>query len=267
MLKIWTSILFTALLSQLPSGSKPAFEIVSLKANVSGESRTSIGNRPGGRFVATGAPLKFLMTSAYHVRDFQILGGPNWITSDRWDIDARAAEGTVTRQGPPDPNVPDTMSLMVQSLIEDRFQLKIHRETREQPIYELVIAKGGSKVKLSDDQGPVQPQQRGDEPPPVRRNSLTIGRGDFQGEGIQFGIFVNALSQQLGRPIVDKTELKGFYDFRLQWTPQLGQQPETDSSGPTIFTAIQEQLGLRLESSKGPVDVIVIESVQKPSEN
>jgi uncharacterized protein (TIGR03435 family) len=267
MLKIGISVLLTALLSQLPGATRPAFEVVSLKANVSGESRTSIGNRPGGRFVAIGAPLKFLMTSAYRVRDFQILGGPNWITSDRWDIDARAAEGTVTRQGAPDPSVPDTISLMVQSLIEDRFQLKMHRETREQPIYELVIAKGGSKMKLSDDQTPVQPPQRGDEPPPVRRNSLTMGRGNFLGEGIQFGIFVNALSQQLGRPIVDKTGLKGFFDLHLQWTPELAQQPESDSSGPTIFTAIQEQLGLRLESSKGPVDVIVIDSVQKPSEN
>jgi uncharacterized protein (TIGR03435 family) len=266
MLKSWISVFLTLLFSQSPNASKPAFEIISIKPNVSGDNRVSITNQPGGRFFATGVPLRFLMTSAYRVREFQISGGPGWITSDRWDIDARPAEAVMRPSVPADPSVPDTMSLMVQSLIEDRFQLKMHRETREQPVYELVVAKGGSKMKLSDDQTPVQPPQRGGEPP-ARRNGIRTGRGDLEAAGIQFAIFVNVLSQQLGRPIVDKTGLTGFYDFRLQWTPQLAQQADSDSSGPTIFTALQEQLGLRLESAKGPVEVLVIDSVQKPSEN
>jgi bla regulator protein blaR1 len=265
MLNIWISVVLTLLFSQ-SSSPKPAFEIVSIKPNLSGDNRVSITNQPGGRFVATGVPLRFLMTSAYRVREFQILGGPAWITSDRWDIDARPAEAVARPSVPVDPSVPDTMSLMVQSLIEDRFQLKMHRETREQPVYELVVAKGGSKMKLSDDQTPVQPPQRGGEPA-ARRNSIRTGRGDLEATGIQFGIFVNVLSQQLGRPVVDKTGLAGFYDFRLQWTPQLTPQPDSDSSGPTIFTALQEQLGLRLESAKGAVEVIIIDGIQKPSEN
>src|SRR5262245_40751857 len=149
-------------LSQVPSGAKPAFEVASIKPNKSGDNRVSIGGGAGGRFVATGVPLRLLMTVAFRVRDFQVSGGPGWSQTDRWDIEARAEEGSVpSPQGPPDPNVPDPMALRVQSLLEDRFQLKLHRETREMPVYELTVSKGGSKLKLSEDQNPFRPPERG----------------------------------------------------------------------------------------------------------
>jgi uncharacterized protein (TIGR03435 family) len=284
------AVLAIPIFSQAPSGTKrPSFEVATVKPNVSGDSRVAILGQPGGRFVSTGVSLKMLVGFAYRVRDFQISGGPNWITSDRWDIEGRAEEGAIPRPtGPPDPSVPDPMSLMVQSLIEERFQLKVHRETKEFPVYELVVAKGGSKLKLSEDQSPFRPAERGASPPPppqrggpMPRGNMRMGRGNLEASGVPLANFIQALSQQLGRTVIDKTELKGLYDIKLQWTPEIGQgggpfgpgpggpepPPPPDPSGASIFTAVQEQLGLKLESAKGPVDVLVIDSVQKPSEN
>ena len=225
------------------------------------------------------------MAVAYRVRDFQIIGGPSWTGTDRWNIEAKAEEGSIPPRTFTDPGIPDPLMLMVQSLIEDRFQLKMHRETRELPIYELLVGKNGSKVKLSEDQGPLQPPEKGSPPlpppqrgGPVPRGMMAVGRGNLNAGGVTLANFVQVLSQQLGRPVLDKTNLKGLYDIKLQWSPELGQgqfppgvpeppPPPPDASGPSIFTAVQEQLGLRLESAKGPVEVLVIDSVEKPTEN
>src|SRR5262249_17964047 len=130
--------------SQAPSGAKPSFEVATIKPNVTGDNRVAIMGQPGGRLVLTGTNLKMMMQFAYGVRDFQISGGPSWVTSDRWDIEARAEEGSIPpAAGFPDPNTPNPMAIRLQSLLEDRFQMKIHRETKELPVYELTAAKGG----------------------------------------------------------------------------------------------------------------------------
>src|SRR5262249_10611121 len=127
-------------ISQSPAAGRPSFEVASIKPNTSGENRVSILGSPGGLFTATGVPMRMLVTYAYRIRDFQLIAAPNWMTSDRWDIKARAAEGAIPPGGPvADPDRPDPMSLMVQSLLEDRFQLKFHRETKDLPVYELTI--------------------------------------------------------------------------------------------------------------------------------
>ena len=286
LISLGVMIVAIPIFSQGPGRAKPSFEVATVKPNASGDNRVAIMRQPGGRFVSTGVSLKMLMGFAYRVRDFQISGGPNWITTDRWNIEGKAEEGSIPPPtGPPDPNVPDPLSLMVQSLIEERFQLKMHRETKELPVYELVAAKGGAKIKLSEDQSPFRPPERGAPPPPppqrggpLPRGSMRMGRGDLEANGVPLANFIQTLAQQLGRPVIDKTELKGLYDIKLQWTPELGQgpvvpggpeppPPPADVSGASIFTAIQEQLGLRLESTKGPVEVLVIDSVQKPTEN
>jgi uncharacterized protein (TIGR03435 family) len=279
------------ILSQAPDGVKPSFEVATVKPNATGDNRIAILGQPGGRFVVTGASLKLLIGFAYRVQDFQISGGPSWINTDRWNIEARAEEGSIPPpKGPPDPNVPDPFQLRVQSLIEDRFQLKTHRETKEFPVYELVVARGGSKMKLSEDQSPFRPPERGAAPPPppqrggpMPRGSMRMGRGSLEASGVPLSNFIQALSSQLGRTVIDKTDLKGLYDIKLQWTPDVGQgagpfgpggpggpeppPPPPDVPGPSIFTAVQEQLGLRLDSTKGPADALVIDSAQKPSEN
>jgi bla regulator protein blaR1 len=278
------------LLSQTPPTQKPSFEVASIKSSDPGNNRFAIVGQPGGRLIVTGASLKGLIAFAYAVRDFQISGGPNWITTDRWDIEARAEESTVPPPtGPPDPNRPNPLAIRLQLLLEDRFQLKVHRETREMPVFELTVAKGGPKVKLSDDQSPFKPPEPGTPAPPPPRPgdpmprggmSIMLVGGELQATAVPLSNFVGALSQILGRTVIDKTDLKGLYDFKLKWTPDVGQQvgppgpvppgvelPPVDPSGPSLVTALQDELGLKSESTKGPVEVIVIDSVEKPSEN
>lgn len=276
---------------QAPSAAKPSFEVATVKPAEPGQRGSMIGMQPGGRLIIKNVPLRGILTFAYNIRDFQLTGGPGWMPTEFWDIEARVDDAGVPEvSAPPDPGKPNPMGIRLQALLEDRFQLKFHKETRELPIYELSIAKGGSKMKLSDDQTPFKPRERGDAPVPppqpggpMPRYSMRTGRGSMQAVAMDEKSIVQWLSSMVGRSIVDKTDLKGLYDVKLQWTPdppagggnlpggpgpggpEAG--PVIDPNGPSIFTAIQEQLGLKLESTKGPVDVLVIDSVQKPSEN
>src|SRR5262249_6004640 len=222
--------------------------------------------------------LKMLMMNAYRVRDFEIYGGPGWIDTDRWDVEAKAEEGSITNLQFADPNVVDPISLRVQSLMQDQFHLKIHRETRNLAVYDLVVANGGSKMKMSDDQTPLSLPERGAAPPPsgvIPRGTIRMNGGRLTARAAFFASFVSILLQQVGRLVVDKTGLKGMFDFTLEWTPHNRSSPHiagldtptppTERAFPSIFTAIQEQLGLRLVSSRGPVETLVIDSVEKPT--
>ena len=258
---------------------RPAFEVASIKRS-SSDGRIMIRNSPGGRFSTQGTPLRLLIGNAYRVRDSQISGGPSWMSSDRWDIEAKAESGADL--------TPGQVQLMLQSLLADRFQLKLHSETRELPIYELMVAKNGPKLKAvppperpAPGAAPLAPVPGG----PMPAGGFRIGRGEMEAAAVPLATLIQALSQQLGRMIVDKTGLTGTFDIKLTWTPDPGQTlggpfgagpvpggpeiapPPADPNGPSLFTALQEQLGLRLESTKGPVDVLVIDSVERPSEN
>jgi bla regulator protein blaR1 len=261
-------------LAQAPT-HKPQFEVASIKPADPNDRGTRIGFEPGGRFVASGITVNFLIQQAYGVRDFQISGAPGWIGSARFNISAKPDAETAAeiQKGNGNPFDRDsTMSAMLEALLEDRFQLKITHETREMPVYELVVAKGGSKLKESsvptgDGSG------RGGGP------QIRMGRGLLTFKAGPMEILAMQLSNQLGRTVIDKTGLKGSYDFELKWTPDFGQQPlgprevggpegapPVDANGPSIFTALQE-LGLKLESTKGPVEILVIDHVERPSEN
>jgi uncharacterized protein (TIGR03435 family) len=288
--------------SQTQAPSKASFEVASVKLSAGAGNFMGIGRAPGGRFTANNVPLRFLIQNAYRVRDFQVIGGPSWIASERWDVEAKAEEGSIPAPtGPPDPNVADPMSIRLQSLLEDRFQLKLHRETRELPIYMLTIAKDGLKMKSVEAPPRPVPGQAPPGPPPPPPppggglpanftpppGSVMMSPGRLLGSAMTMTQLVNAVAGLLGRTVVDKTELKGYFDVRLQFAPEStpggfgpagpapgGQPPiagppagASDPTGPSIFTAVQEQLGLRLESAKGPVEVLVIDSVQKPTEN
>ena len=190
-----------------------------------------------GPVVIRGMSVRDLMTEAYRVRNFQISGGPGWLVTDRWNLEAHAED------------VP-SLEIYLQSLLEDRFQLKIHRETKELPVYELTVAKNGLKIKPSTDRGP---------------GTRHVGRGETELQSLPFTVFVYSLARQLDHVLIDKTNLNGWYNINLQWNTDL--KAEASSDRPSISTALQEQLGLKLESSKGPVEVLVIDSVRKPSEN
>jgi len=245
-------VLAAWLTSQTSSDLKPRFEVATIKAN---RVRISALNKAGNRFAATGQPLRSLIAEAYRVRNFQILGGPNWIDDDQWDIEAKAEPGVIlTWTESQNPYRAGPLARMLQSLIEDRFRLKFHLETKEVTSYELTIARGGSKLKLSADQNTIVASQ------------TKLGPGFVEVNAQPFANFVYFLQRQLDHPVIDKTDLKGLYDVKLQWRPDpLQGTPTLDL--PTIFTALQEQLGLRLESGKHPVDMFVIDSVQRPSEN
>ena len=256
---------------------KLTFEVASIKPNNGDDRRVGIQIMPGGGLRTTGTTLKFLMTFAYDVRDFQISGGPGWINSDRFDIMAKAGQGD--SEATLDDMRKMTDALMkpavdkvrekLRALLTERFQLTIRHETKEEPVYALVVGKNGPKLQESQ-------AKEG-----AGRHML-MNRGELTGEGVPMEFLASTLSSQLGRPIIDRTGLTGHYDFKLKWTPDPGQSawlfggppppgaeapPPPDPNGPSIFTAVQEQLGLRLESQKGPVDLIVIDRVEKLSEN
>jgi uncharacterized protein (TIGR03435 family) len=243
--------------AQQPTGALE-FDAVSVKpSDPNSRHGTVVSVTPGGTLHVVNATLKDLIESAYDVRTFQIEGEPKWADATKYDVDATPGTRPQDAVGPP-PGW-SNVRFKVQALLKDRFQLQLHRETRTAPISSLTIAKGGIKSSvLSATQSP----QRG----------ITAGPASMLGEAASMTQFAYKLSRLLQRPVVNNTGLEGHYDFKLEWPPDPGPsapdgQPGEISVGPSVFSAIQQQLGLRLEPTKGPVDVLVIDHVDKPSEN
>jgi uncharacterized protein (TIGR03435 family) len=251
----------------------PKYEVCTIKPTKSDEGRTMFMYTPDG-ISMTGVPAQMLLREAFGgVEDDRIIGAPNWVKSDRFDVQAKVdgADAPMLQK-----LTFDQRRMTLLPLLEDRFKLKFHHEMRELPVYALVKAKGGPKLKESKPDDPAVNGGHG-------QQMLHMGRGDFEAEGTRVEFLIHALSQQVGRTIVDKTGLAGNYDFTLKWTPDdapramaggepggppgIQGAPPPDTSGPSLFTALEEQLGLKLESQKGPVDVIVIDHLEMPSEN
>jgi len=307
------AVAIVPLFSQTPA-PKPSFEVISIKRTAPGNNIEGFG-AVGDRFNVTGGTLRFLLNIYSSANNgpsgdqLQIINAPNWIDTDRYDIDAKidCSVGKPSRE---------QLYLMVQSMLEDRFQLKSHTETRELPVYNLVVAQDGPRTKKSTDQTPTGAKDSGPppllcrsipEPPPVSQGNPSGPRGGAPGTmrpaiprgslivtgnpmtgglrmfgtAVPFSNFVSHLQYPAGRRVIDKTQLTGLFDFELSFLPEdpttaLGPDgpplnaPQSSAAAeplPSIFTVLQKQLGLRLESTKGPVEVLVIESVQKPTEN
>jgi uncharacterized protein (TIGR03435 family) len=198
-------------------------------------------------------PLRQVIPLAYKVEEFQLIGAPGWIDSEHYDIEGKA-DGTATRgemNGP-----------MLQALIEDRFKAVVHGETRELPVYFLTLSRNGSKVKT----GPCIKRESNTPVPPDQRESvcgyMRIGHGSLRSAGTELQHLTDALSGILKRKVLDRTGLTGEFDFNLKWAPDQAIDP-----GPSIFTAIEEQLGLKLESGRAPIDVLVVDRIERPTEN
>jgi uncharacterized protein (TIGR03435 family) len=196
--------------------------------------------------------------------DQQLVGEPKWTSSDRWDIDARIAAEDIAALG----KLSYHQRLdMFQAILTERFGLKVHHEMRDLPVFELVVAKGGPKMTPSK---PTPNDVAGIEGAPGELNS---SRGRETGRGTIMEFLAEDLSEELGRKVVDHTGMTGRYDFTLTWTPDdsaaatAGTAASGAAQGPSLFTAVQEQLGLKLEPAKAPVDVIVIDHLEKPAEN
>jgi uncharacterized protein (TIGR03435 family) len=279
---------------QAAAAAPKSFEVASIKPSApaeGGRMMVRMGTAPGGRWTASGVTVNMLIQQAYDVRSYQITGGPGWINTERYDIVAKAETADIDRE---------TMKVLLQSLLAERFNLEIHRETKELPLYLLVVGKDGHKLHKSAEQPddpaaaqPANPTNINQAKGVVRAGSGTgktgsqkgsmmrMGRGQLNAEGVQVTAIVQMLAQQLGRPVIDKTGIKGNYDFNLQWTPDETQRSmgiagldrpadsplPADTSGPSLFTAVQEQLGLKLEAGKGPVETLVIDRVERASAN
>jgi uncharacterized protein (TIGR03435 family) len=259
------------------------YDVASIKPNKSADDRTKLVYSPDG-LTGTNVTPQMLVRLAYGIQDNQISGAPTWFNSESYNMEAKM-----------DSSVADEMrkmsedqrkvgrQQMLQALLADRFKLTVHRETKDLPIYALVVAKNGPKLlKAKRGDSYVDGFKGIDGLPAGPHQMILRGRGEFKAQAQPVSALARALSLALGRPVLDKTGLTGEYDIALQWTPESqtpmfkgtdegqqssGTRPSADSSGPSIFTAIQEQLGLKLESQKGSAEVLVIDHVEKPSEN
>jgi bla regulator protein blaR1 len=250
-----------------PQSTTPAFEAASVKPNKSGDANSMRNVGAGGRMVFTNNSLRQLITAAYDIQPFQLIGGPSWVGTDRFDVVATAGINAPLAQ----------LNLMMRSLLADRFTLVVHLEKRELPIYVLVKARqdgrlGPALKPATIDCGPTGRGRAapGATPGPVAgcRAWMSPTGVDFAGQSM--GELATVLGMQLGRPVVDKTGLSGGFDLQLSFAPEGGRgpapaTPASDPSAPSLFAALQEQLGLKLESQRGPMDVVVIESVEQPT--
>lgn len=268
---------------QTTAAPQPQFEVASIKAAAPDARGTFVRMAPGGRLNINNMPLKEIIVMAWRVQPYQVSGGPAWIDSVRYDITAKPDHSP--KEG--------EISLMLQSLLADRFLLKFHRETKELPIYALVVAdkngklgpqltesKEGSCTTFDPSRPPPAPEPG--KPPTLGCGGMMMGPDRVNAVGVPISQLVPVLSRMLGRTVVDKAGLTRKFDIKMQWTPDQSQAmqgppggappgtpapPPVDPNGPSIFTALQEQLGLKLESQKGPVELIVIDQVERPSEN
>lgn len=228
------------------------FEVASIKLSASDVQGVFLQPRPNGDIRITGATLKNLIAFAFNVREFAIAGAPAWASSDRFDIDARVGES---------PGTPQQIRERLKSLLADRFQLAVHPERKEQSVYALLVAKSGPKLRSAE---------------PDARSMIRKRGESIAGEGVGMQMLALNLANSLDRPVLDQTGLTGKYDFRLEWSPDADRAPAAvtagspsapDPTGPTLFTALQEQLGLRLEARRVPTEILVIDEVARPSEN
>ncbi|MBB5057389.1 uncharacterized protein (TIGR03435 family) [Granulicella aggregans] len=228
-----------------------AFEAATIKpAAPSPDGHTHINYPEGGRFSAINITLINLTGWAYDMPQKQILDGPSWMNSTRFDFQATTdSAADVMLRAMTSEQDRMVKRRMVQRLLEDRFSMKLHRETRVLPAYDLVVAKSGSKLTASQSNG----------------KSYGGGRTYFHAEGLSMDLIAEQLSQITGRIVVDKTGLDGRYDFKLKWTPD--DAPASEDSSPELFTAIEEQLGLQLKPAKEPVAVLVVDHVESSSPN
>lgn len=275
---------FARLRAQAPASTDtPKFEVASVRENTSSDGKMSFGIQPGGRVTVVNLPLWDLIRQAYGLQRSQLVGGPDWMETARFDIIAKA-EGDIPRgAGPGGP--PGPLNFMLQDLLADRFKLRAHRETRELPIYVLTLARADGKLGAG-----LRPSTTdcaamrgrggrggvaiGPPAPGERPCGMRMAPGQLIGGGMPLSQLTLPLSQFTQRMVVDRTGLSGNFDIDLKWTPDGAPQgppppgiqlPPIDPNGPSLFTAVQEQLGLKLESERGPVEVLVIDHVERPT--
>lgn len=230
------------------------FEVASIKPS-DPAARIGAITFPPGRFSVDNVPLRTVLLRIYGLNDYQLLGGPDWL-KDRYNMQAKASEGESTES---------QIRAMAQRLIEQRFHLKFHHESKQLPVYVLTLGKNAAKLSASTEASGA--------------STIGVGKGKITGRRAKLSTLSIALTRLLGRPVFDETGLSGDFDFVLHFDPNSvvglpfkeGSSSDSaaaaDSGEPSIFTAVQEQLGLKLEGQKRAIDTVVIDSLQRPTEN
>jgi len=242
--------------AQTPSqAAQPAFEVASVRRHDTDDQSVSMVAEPGGRFRAINIPIRLLIRTAYNLQDDQIVAGPVWLDADRFDIIAK------TEAGAPRSELLRTL----QTLLRDRFKLVTRREPRELPVYALGLARSDRRLGASLRPNACERDQAGrraDATPnqPVC-GSISTGVGRLTLRAMPIALLVQYLSPVVSRVVIDQTELTGNFDVDLQWSPETVRTDDALS----VFTALQEQLGLKLQPTKRPVDVLVIEHIEQPA--
>jgi uncharacterized protein (TIGR03435 family) len=258
--------------------AQPAFEVASIRPNTSGDTRMmGMQYLPGGKLIAKNYPLFLIIANAYHIsfQSVRLSGGPDWVHTARYDIDAAAAQGAIPA-GASAQLLNDKMSLMLQSLLADRFKLTLLREVKEIPVYAIVVSKSGPRLQ----QATIVEKDCVDKPGPgdVSCHSPSGGQGrGVHAQAISMADLAHFVENWTDRPLLDQTGIQGLFKIDTGgWQPLLprpGADPASDEakaladpSRPTLFDVF-EQLGLKLESKKAPIETFVIEYVEKPSQN
>jgi uncharacterized protein (TIGR03435 family) len=261
------------------SADAPRFAVASVKrgAEWTLEVPMTVRPQPGGRLSTTNAPLTILIQRAYGVEAYQVAGGPAWINSDGYNIEAKPETNTDQKQ----------MWLMLQTLLADRFHLKLHRETRELPVYALTATKGGPKLPApkggacNETMPPLDAARQQPVAPPCGPGIVKSGTGlTMEGLNLPMAKFTGFLGKMIGREVIDRTGFTKRFDLHLEFAfddviaglprprrPGDSDQPADPAARPSLMTAIQEQLGMKLESTKGPVEVLVVDHAERPTEN
>jgi uncharacterized protein (TIGR03435 family) len=262
-----------------PSGL--TFDVVSIKPTPTSDDKTLIEQFPDGT-AFHGAPVRMVLRTAFGVEDDRILGAPWWVDIKRYDIEAKVAPEEAPKL---EKLKAEDRNAMLIPLLTERFNMKYHHETRERSTYALVVAKGGPKLTPGEPDPPrggasVAAGQSPPADPAHEHYKIMAVPGDFEADSVPMWVLADMLTRILGRTVADKTGLSGNYNFSLRWTPEnvppvvggtaanaTGAENGNGAALPSLFTAIQEQLGLRLESEKNSVDVIVIDQIEPPSAN
>jgi uncharacterized protein (TIGR03435 family) len=286
MRRLVVALCVTGSVAFVAAQESPTYEVASVKRNTAGDGRILVQMLPGNRINFTNVPAQQLVSMAYQLQQFQLVGGPSWLATDRYDIVAKL-------EGEPKPMVPGTPNpamLAMRTLLAERFKLKLHKETRDMDVYALVVVKPGvlgPALKQSTTDCVAQANARRGGPPPGLPPSppgpndpfpcgLMGVPGMLRMGGMPIAQFTQMLTGQSGRIVFDRTGLTGNWDFILRFAaeqrggpppPPGVNLPPVDPDAPSLFTALQEQLGLKLESTKAPVEVTVIDSIEHPTDD
>jgi uncharacterized protein (TIGR03435 family) len=251
-----------------------AFDAASMRQNNSGDQNTSFRRQPGG-LTATNAPAAMFISMAYQLQPFQMQGAPGWLNSERYDVVARMAANADAGAGAA--GSPDAVAMALRAFLADRLKLAVHWETQQRDVYALVQARPDGKL------GPaIRPaaidcnaqRAQGAVPPANTPERVVCGMRNSAGQilfgGYPLSFFTNAIGGEVGRMVVDNTGLSGAWDFELTYRRERrlaadADNPAADRNLPSLFTAVQEQLGLKLESIKAPVQILVIDHVERPA--